>query len=279
MTFYIKIHDSPRSKILPKELGYDVIDFNFKLSLIQSISLKPFFLIKGKSLPKNSNIIIEYGGNFFINFWIILFNAFKKNNITIDCHNSALENEKGHFLRFILNRTYLFILNRIFNVKLIVHNEYIKPFALRYSVLETPYPHFNFSNIVKKDIDVLFLCSLNSDEPISFILQVCHYLKSKNLNVKITGNYEKVKSLYEPEFFIMPYPSYKNYINLIRRSKKTVSLTKRKKTLLFAPREAISLGVKCYVNNSETNRNFYADRVEYLDIKQFQSTCKMLYYN
>ena len=84
MTFYIKIHNSPRSKILPKEFGYEIIDFNFGLSLIQSISLKPFFLIKGKLLPKNSNIIIEYGGNFFINFWIILFAALKKNDIAID---------------------------------------------------------------------------------------------------------------------------------------------------------------------------------------------------
>ena len=279
MTFYIKIHNSPRSKILPKEFGYKIIDFNFGLSLLQSISLKPFFLIKGKLIPKNSNLIIEYGGNFFINFWIILFSALKKNDITIDCHNSAVENEKGHFLRFILNRIYLFILNRIFNIKIIIHNEFITPFALRYSVVETPYPQFNFSDVVKKDIDVLFLCSLNSDEPISFILKVCNYLKSKNLNVKITGNYDKVKSLYKPEFFITPYPPYKEYINLIRRSKKTVSLTKRKKTLLFAPREAISLGVKCYVNNSEANRNFYTDKVDYIDINDFQSTCKMLYHN
>ena len=73
---------------------------------------------------------------------------------------------------------------------------------------------------------------------------------------------------YEPEFFFQPYLSFDEYINVLRKSKKAVSLTSRTKTLLFAPREAIALGLECYMNDSDVNRSFYGDKAQYLNLSK-----------
>lgn len=278
MKYYIKIHNSPRSKIFPNEYNLKLIDFVFNLPLIKTVGILPYKFIneRKKLIPTKSEIYIEYDGNIFLNFWIISFSLINKNKLVLDCHNSSLENQKGHFFRYFLNIFYLLILNRILNVKVLVHNNKIKPLFIRYEILETPYPKFNFSNVLEKTIDVLFLCSLNSDEPIDEILKICSFFKRHNLKAKITGNYNKVKDLYSSEFFIIPYLSYDQYIKHIRQSNITVSLTKRDKTLLFAPRESIALNVDCFVNNSQVNREFYGNKVNYIDIKHFEVTCKEL---
>ena len=266
--YYLKIHNSPRSRILPDHYNFQAIDFIFNLSFSESIGLSGFKLINNNKniLPSKSIVMIEYGGNIFLNSWIILFNLIKRNRIVLDCHNSALENEKGHFLRYILNNFYLFILNNFFGIKVIIHNDFIKPTFIKFFVLKTPYPKFNFKDSVKKEIDVLFLCSLNADEPLGLILDVCAELKSKGIKAKITGDFKKVKEIYDSEFFFQPYLSYDDYITVLRQSKKAVSLTLREKTLLFAPREAIALGLECYMNNSEVNRSFYKNKAKYLDL-------------
>lgn len=266
--YYIKIHNSPRSRILPAHYNLEMIDFVFNISLFKSIGLFPYKLINNRKniLPIKSNIMIEYGGNIFLNSWIILFNLKNKNNIVLDCHNSALENEKGHFLRFFFNRLYLIFLNKILGIKIVIHNDFIKPTFINFFVLKTPYPKFNFSDTVKKEIDVLFLCSLNTDEPLDLILNLCTELKSKGIKSKITGDFKKVEKRYDSEFFFQPYLSYDEYIIALRKSKKAVSLTLREKTLLFAPREAIALGLECYMNDSEVNRTFYKNKAKYIDL-------------
>ena len=268
--YYIKIHNSPRSRILPAHYNLELIDFIFNISLFKSIGLFPYKLINNRKniLPIKSKIMIEYGGNIFLNFWIIIFNLKNKNNIVLDCHNSALENEKGHFLRFFFNRLYLIFLNKILRIKIVIHNDFIKPTFINFFVLKTPYPKFNFKDYVKKEIDVLFLCSLNADEPLDLILNLCSELKSKGIKAKITGDFKKVEKNYEPEFFFQPYLSYDEYINVLRKSTKAVSLTSRTKTLLFAPREAIALGLECYMNDSDVNRSFYGDKAQYLNLSK-----------
>lgn len=267
---YIKIHNSPRSRILPSHYNLELIDFVFNISLFESIGLHPYKLVNKKRvlLPVKSKIMIEYGGNIFLNFWIIIFNLKNRNNIFLDCHNSALENEKGHFLRFFFNRLYLIFLNKILSIKIVIHNDFIKPTFIKFFVLKTPYPKFSFKNSVKKEIEVLFLCSLNADEPLDLIINICSELKSKGIKAKITGDYKKVEKNYNSEFFFQPYLSYEEYINVLRKSKKAVSLTCRQKTLLFAPREAIALGLQCYVNDSDVNKSFYGDKVRYLNLSK-----------
>ena len=268
--YYIKIHNSPRSRILPAHYNLQIIDFVFNLSLSKSIGLYPFKLINKRKLflPVKSKIMIEYGGNVFLNFWIIIFNLKNRNNIVLDCHNSALENESGHFLRFFFNRLYLIFLNKILRIKIVTHNEFIKPTFIKTFVLKTQYPKFNFKYIIKKEIDVLFLCSLNADEPLDLIINLCSKLKSKGIKAKITGDFKKVEKNYDSEFFFQPYLSYDEYINVLRKSKKAVCFTCRKKTLLFAPREAIALGLKCYINDSDVNKNFYGNKVQYLNLSK-----------
>lgn len=268
--YYIKIHNSPRSRILPAHYNLELIDFIFNISLFKSIGLFPYKLINNRKniLPSKSIVMIEYGGNIFLNSWIILFNLKNKNNIVLDCHNSALENEKGHFLRFFFNRLYLIFLNKISGIKIVIHNDFIKPTFINSFVLKTPYPKFNFKDHVKKEIDVLFICSLNADEPLDLILNLCSELKSKGIKAKITGDFKKVEKNYEPEFFFQPYLSYDEYINVLRKSKKAVSLTSRIKTLLFAPREAIALGLECYMNDSDVNRSFYGYKAQYLNLSK-----------
>ena len=266
--YYLKIHNSPRSRILPDHYNFQVIDFIFNLSFSDSIGSLGFKLINNNKniLPSKSIVMIEYGGNIFLNSWIILFNLMKRNRIVLDCHNSALENEKGHFLRYIFNRLYLIFLNKILIITIVIHNDFIKPTFINFFVLKTPYPKFNFKDHVKKEIDILFLCSLNADEPLDLILNLCSELKSKGIKAKITGDFKKVEKKYDSEFFFQPYLSYEEYIITLRKTKKAVSLTLREKTLLFAPREAIALGLECYMNDSEVNRTFYKNKAKYIDL-------------
>ena len=65
--YYIKFHNSPRSRILPQHYNLELIDFVFNITLFSSIGLLPYKLIKGRknSLPTKSKIMIEYGGNIF----------------------------------------------------------------------------------------------------------------------------------------------------------------------------------------------------------------------
>jgi len=268
--YYIKIHNSPRSRILPQHYNLELIDFVFNITLFSSIGLLPYKLIKGRknSLPTKSKIMIEYGGNIFFNVWVIFFNLKNRNDIFLDCHNSALEYENKHFFRFFFNRMYLVFLNKILRIQIVIHNEFINPLFINFSVIKTPYPKFDFKDTLKKEIDVLFLCSLNADEPIDLIVNICTKLRLKSIKAKITGDFKKLQNNYDPEFFFQPYLSYDEYINVLRKSKKAVSLTSRRKTLLFAPREAIALGLECYISDSEVNRNFYGEQAHYLNISE-----------
>ena len=88
--------------------------------------------------------------------------------------------------------------------------------------------------------------------------------KSGGLNVKITGDKNKVDKKYDHAFFFDSFLSYDEYIHAIRKSRKVVCLTTRNNTLLFSPREAISLNVKCFVTRNIANYEFYKDRVTYV---------------
>ena len=59
------------------------------------------------------------------------------------------------------------------------------------------------------------------------------------------------------------YLTYDEYLTEVSSSKLTVSLTERAETLLFAPREALVLGVKCLINDTPINREFYQKKVFY----------------
>lgn len=266
--YYIKIFDSPRSKLFPEKYNFKIIEFRCNQPIIKSIFTTPFRILKSKELLrlKKCNINIEYNGNIFFNFWLLLFLISSKNKISLDCHNSAIEKQKKHYLRYYLNKIYLLLIVNILNVDIIVHNEAIKPKYLNAKVIETPYPIFNNFKNVKKENDVIFLCSLNSDEPIAKILEIAETLNDSGYNVLITGNYNKVKDKFDNKFFAKKYLSYDEYINSILISKVSVCLTTRDKTLLFAPRESIALGVKCIVNNSKVNRDFYKNKANYIDI-------------
>lgn len=201
--YYIKIQNSPRSIILPKHYNLKVIDFVFNISFSQSFGLLPFRLLKERidDLPNDSLVMIEYSGNIFLNFWIIFYTLKNRNKLILDCHNSAVEFEKGHYSRYVLNSMYLIFLNQILSIEMVIHNDFIKPVCLKYFVIKTPYPIFNFKDSVKKEIDILFLCSLNDDEPVELIVNLCAELKSRGVIAKITGDYKKVENDYMPDFF------------------------------------------------------------------------------
>ena len=84
--------------------------------------------------------------------------------------------------------------------------------------------------------------------------------------MKISGNPERIKNRYDSSFFFEHYLAYNDYLRELARSKLAVSLTTRESTLLFAPREAVGLGVQCLVNDSKTNRDFYGSKCSYTDL-------------
>lgn len=262
---YIAIHNSPRSRIIPKYFKIELYFLGFNFSPIKSIYLTPFFL-RLNSLPKRNSVMIEYDGNIFFNVWLVLFLKYKGNTITLDCHNSAIENQSGHFIRYFLNRIYLFLLDKISFVKIVVHNRAIQPRFIRSEVLETPYPKITMPKLPNSNFDIVFCCSLNSDEPLDRILKWCGELKFRGKSTLITGNYNRVKNRYDSEFFSENFLSYNEYIEILAGCKLSVALTTREDTLLFSPRESIVLKTCCLVNNSSVNREFYGSKVNYFSL-------------
>jgi hypothetical protein len=261
---YVITSNSPRSRFLPKHYKLGTLKLIYEISIKASFS--PVYLIKIYNKIKvcnNNAFIIEHYGNILLNSYIVFFLLYFKKEICIDCHNSAVEYHSKHKKRYITNLLYLATLNKLFKIRILVHNNQLRNNYYSSTVLETPYPIFNFKDKVNKEYDVLFLCSLNSDEPIDLIIQVCNKLNSCGFNVKITGDKTKVDNKLDT-FFFHKYLSYDEYINAIRKSHKVVCLTTRSNTLLFSPREAIALNVKCFVTRNTPNIAFYKDKVNYV---------------
>ena len=211
-------------------------------------------------------VFIEHDGNFLLNFLLTL--KFFKKEIYIDCHNSAVEREKGKLFRYLVNLVYLYFSKILFGVKIIVHNDSIMgSYPLESFVVTTPYPDLRQYVSEYKNNDVIFPCSLNSDEPIEAIIQTCNELQKKGYRSRITGNFKKlpktIQNMGMP--FFSGYISNESYFQLLGRSKIMVCLTNRKKTLLYSPREGIRLGLKVIVNSSQTNRDFYGKKLVYID--------------
>ena len=262
---YISVHNSPRSRILPKELGIENIRLEKSFSPIKSIYQTPLN-VDLKKLPSKESVLVEYDGNIFFNLWLVVFLKLRLNKVILDCHNSAIENQTGHFTRYLLNRIYLFSLDKISFVKIIVHNHAIQPRFIRSEVLETPYPKIPIPKLPNSNFDIVFCCSLNSDEPLDRILKWCRELKIRGKSTLITGNYNKVKNRYDSEFFSEDFLSYNEYIEILAGCKLSVALTTREDTLLFSPRESIVLKTSCLINNSSVNRDFYGSKVSYLSL-------------
>lgn len=264
---YISIYDSPRSSLLPEAIGAKRLKLTIHPKRFKVMEIFSGVTMEKLNGIKNSECWLEYGGNPFSNIPLLLKLLKQKNKITLDCHNSAVEIEKSKLRRFIVNYFYLMALNKILGVNIIVHNRFIRlPFIAK-AIKHTPYPKLTRSKDVKKNIDILFLCSLNSDEPLDLIFSLCKRFKAQGLKVKVTGNGKKVLQTGVEEFLFTKYLTYDKYLETLEKSKLAVCLSTRNKTLLFAPREAISLGVKCLVNDSRANRDFYNEKLFYSVLK------------
>ncbi|MDC0122161.1 hypothetical protein OAH99_00500 [Planktomarina sp.] len=265
MDYYVKIFSSPRSNTLPDEYDAQVIDLSPCHNSLFSIfeSRNRFRVNKMLRKLKKSEIWIEYSGNLFANIYICYCLIWRKNKIFIDCHNSGIELTKGIRLRVLLSLFHLKILQSFSSIKLVVHNSAIQKKVPGSIVVYTPYP--KLPKVKKRcDInDVLFLCSLNPDEPLDLILLLCKQLKELGFVAKISGDPFKVSRDIYGEFLFDTYLSYEEYLSELYNTKLTISLTNRFNTLLYAPREAVALGVTCLVNDSSTNKDFYKENVLY----------------
>lgn len=266
---YLTDGKSPRSKLLPDELGASSLVLD---DLSGPLTWRA--LLNVQNLDKISDIKrtacwLEYTGNPFYVMRLLARLRRNGNIICLDCHNSALELEQGKWLKYLVNVLFLYLCAAA-NVKLIRHNSTVKVFGLAFTTQYTPYPELaeyaeQFEND-EKERDVIFLCSLNDDEPVDLIINTCRELDAHGFTAKITGNLERVRHLDKSSFFFEEYLSYEDYLREVSRSRLAVSLTIRESTLLFAPREAVSLGVPCLVNESKTNRDFYGPKCHYSEL-------------
>jgi len=265
MNYYVKIFDSPRSNILPETYSAKTIDLkieNQSLFAIYKLQNLRRVWVKLRDV-RRANVWVEYSGNVFSSIIISFFLMILKNSLTLDCHNSAIEHTKGKSLRHLMSLLYLKIVQLAFGFKIVVHNKAIKKKVRAATVVHTPFPIL--PKVEKKSIenDILFLCSLNADEPMLLIMHLCMKLNEIGYRVRITGDPEKASIDELKEFMFDGYLSYDEYLVEVYSSKLTVSLTERPDTLLFAPREAIVLGVKCLINDTYINRDFYQKKVFY----------------
>lgn len=277
--FYISIYDSPRSSILPSTLGAKQIKLETQSKRIKVMDAFSSTALDQLKDIKNSLCWLEYAGNPFSNFPVIQKLLKQGNQVTLDCHNSAVELEKYKLKRYLVNYVYLLILNKMFDINIVVHNRFIRLPLISHKIQQTPYPKLRRTENIQKDIDILFLCSLNSDEPVEMIFRLCKRFYDQGLRIKVTGNIKKNKNKEMEKFLFSNYLSYNEYVDVVQKSNLTICLTTRKRTLLFAPRESITLGVKCLVNDSAANRDFYGDKVFYSELIEenlFQKVQKIL---
>lgn len=219
---------------------------------------------------KSSEVWVEYSGNPFANIVILLILLYQRNYVKIDCHNSAIEYTKGKFSRFLISKLYLNIIRFLFPIELIVHNGEIQKKLKGSIVVYTPYPKLPKLSKRKTQNDVLFLCSLNKDEPLILISSICAELKKMGHVVRVTGNPEKNNYPKLDEYLFDTYPSYEQYLDELYNSRLSVCLSERNETLLYAPREAIVLGVNCLINGSQVNKDFYKRKCFYTSLNQQQ---------
>lgn len=266
---YIGINSSPRSDTLPRFYNLRFLDFNLGINIKTTIpNILNIMPRLRKMKVSTSRVLIEYDGNLILNFLLIL-KLFSK-DLYIDCHNCAVENEDGKATRYCINLIYLYCLKILFKANLVVHNDAImEDYPLDSIVVNTPYPNLDRYISTEKNNDVVFSCSLNSDEPIEAIILACQELEKQGYKVRITGNFkklsEKIQAMGAP--FFSGYISKESYFKLLGQSKVMVCLTSRKKTLLYSPREGISLGLKVLMTSSQINKDFFGEQAIYIDLE------------
>ena len=109
----------------------------------------------------------------------------------------------------MLSLFYLRILQSFSSVKLVVHNNAIHQKVPGSIVVYTPYPNLLLVKKRRKANDVLFLCSLNPDEPLDLILLLCKQLKELGFVAKISGDPLVSRDIYG-EFLFDTHPLTKS---------------------------------------------------------------------
>lgn len=269
MPIYIKIFDSPRSKILPDAKGMTTISLIKYHNSLFSVFVGGNIIGIKDAIDgiKNDEVWIEFGGNIFSNFLILFLLVGHGNSIYLDCHNSALEYQSGKRLRYYLNAIYLKFV-RFIGVKIIVHNKSLLWQFPEAKLVHTPFPNIENVPFRSRKNDVIFLCSLNEDEPLSLIYGVALALDSIGLSVVVTGDPKKAGDHPIKGFMFSEFISHPDYLFELQNSKVAVCLTTRSRTLLFAAREAIVLEVPCIINESQTNRDFYGESCSYVSLDE-----------
>lgn len=268
LDYYVKIFDSPRSRVLPEALSAEVVDLaNIHRTLFAIYKKRNLITLWNKlKTVRSSRVWIEYSGNPFANIIICVILYMNRNSITLDCHNSAIENTAGKHLRHIISLNYVKMVRFVLDVNVVVHNSAIEKQFKGARVFYTPFPKLPEVMVREHKNDVIFLCSLNDDEPMSLILRLCNALSKIGYKVRITGNPRKAPSIEFNNYMFDTYLSYEDYLSELYNSNLSISLTERSETLLFAPREAVVLGVKCLVNQSPINADFYQNKVFYTSL-------------
>ena len=146
----------------------------------------------------------------------------------------------------------------------------MESYPLKSIVVHTPYPDLSRFISSEKNNDVLFSCSLNTDEPIEVIIRTCRELEKKGFTSRITGDFKKlpkkIHTMGAP--FFSGFVSKESYFKLLGQSKVMVCLTSRQKTLLYSPREGISLGLTVIMTSSQVNKDFFGEKAIYVDSKE-----------
>jgi len=239
------------------------VDFRLGLNLRESIKKISLVLSATRDLEiETEAVMIEHDGNIVLTF--LLCCHFFRKDIFLDCHNCSVEYQRGGMLIYAANFLLLFFCGPILGARLVLHNDLIRrKFPLKAAVMYTPYPDLSAYIGKEKVNDVIFSCSLNRDEPVARIIDACLKLGQQGYSCRISGNTEKLDASLRSkgEKYFTNYLSKHGYLSLLASSRLMVSLTDRKDTVLFSPREGISLGLKVLANNSQANLDFYGDKI------------------
>ena len=267
-TFYLLLHQSPRSNALPNHLGIKSKKIPIDTNVYNSLSLKVIFRLINffKSFNKKALIIIEYDGNFVPIFCLAFVNIFylKRFKIYLDCHVNSYINLNFYSIKTFVKLSLVYFFKYLFRFKTIVHNKASLKVIKNSSYCPSPFPENkpdkNTTKNRKLDNDVLIISSMNKDEPIQEYIKVAADLKSSGYKVLITGDKEKLKfNLDKTSSFFSGFLNKSDYFDLLRESKIIVAMTSRKYNLLFAPREALLNHKVCIINESKENEEFYGN--------------------
>ena len=208
---------------------------------------------------------------------IVLFSYLRRYKTILDSHNGAFEKPWSSIPLYkwsLRNSDTVIVHNDQIYKRLVQDRKYRK---VNFKVLNSRLSHFE--NVKKENpIEnpyILVVSTFSADEPMEIILEGLRiYLRNNLSNVmfKITGNYNKKRSLFneyekDNKIEFLGFVSNERYRSLMVNSSGIISISSREDVQQFALMESIGAGIPFISNKNITNLSLFGEKMILVEIK------------